>query len=219
MASFFKLNVPGKAKRNEIPHAIKSKIEKILSAYLFYNCDPEKGTATVSPSKVPVINDKGEVESVQIRDLYDVSQINYCNGEIPVTKLYLKSGVNSSGVGLALQAMVSVVRQGLCEVFLKEYFVDYNNLELGRKYETKIVDPNEPDPQKWKSKSFWDTYTGHFFYLIPRSCGLATFAEVKNRAIEVAKAKGEDKTEESPITNSNPVIAAKQPGDFSWGEE
>ena len=205
MASFFKTNVPGKAKRNEIPNVIKSKIEKILSAHLVYNCDPEKGTAAVNPSNIPVLNNKNEVESVQICDLYDISQINYCNGEIPVTKLYLKSGVNSSGVGLALQAMVSVVRQGICQVFLKDYFVDYSNKELGRKYECTVISTGE-------KKTFYDTYTGHFFYLIPRSCGLATFAEVKNKAIEAAKATKSET--ESPIVNSSPVVST--PTDFSW---
>ena len=84
MSSFFKDNMPGKSRRNEIPNSIKDNLKKILSTHLYYACAPEKGTATVTPSNTPMINAKGIVESVQISDLYDVSQINFMNGEIQV---------------------------------------------------------------------------------------------------------------------------------------
>jgi len=201
MSSFFKKNMPGKAKRNEIPDAIKTALEKILNVNLIYTCTPDAGVATVNPSN------EATSESVKISELYDMSQINFINGDIPVTKLYLKSGVNSSADGLALQAMVSVVREGLCKVFLKDYFVDYSNSELGKRHEYTIGN---------EKKVHYDTYTGHFFYLIPRSCGLATFAEVKNKAIQTAKANKVE-TEENPIADSNPVVSANEPKEFSWG--
>lgn len=197
MSSFYKENVPNKAKRNEIPEAIKAPLQKILNVHLTYNCDPENGIAEVKPSKEPTS------ESVKISDLYDVSQINFMNGQIPVTKLYLKSGVNASADGLALSGMVDIVRKGLCKVFLKDYFIDTSTSELGKKYEYTVGN---------EKKVHWDVYTGRFFYLIPRSCGLATLAEVKAKA---QSAKSQETKEESPFENSSPV--SNNASDFDWG--
>jgi hypothetical protein len=200
MSSFFKKNVPGKAKRNEIPESVKQPLMNILNVSLVYTCNPETGIASVEPTNTPTN------ESVKISDLYDMSQINFMNGEIPVTKLYLKSGVNASVDGLALQAMVSVVREGLCSVFLKNYFVDYANSELGKRHEYTVGN---------EKKVHYDTYTGHFFYLIPRTCGLATVAEVKAKAQE-SKAQESNEENASPFVNPNPVVKNNAKA-FGWG--
>lgn len=197
MSSFFKKNMPNKAKRNDVPEQIKQGLEKVLNVNLTYTCDPEQGTAEVKPSK------EATSESVKISELYDVSQINFMGGNVPVTKLYLKSGVNASADGLALSGMVAIIRKGLCKVFLKDYFVDYANSELGKKYEYTVGN---------EKKVHWDVYTGHFFYLIPRSCNLGTLAEVKAKAQE---AKSQETKEESPFENSSPV--SNNASDFDWG--
>lgn len=198
MSSFYRENVPNKAKRrNEIPEAIKASLQNIFNVHLTYTCNPEEGTAEVRPSKEPTS------ESVKISDLYDVSQINFMNGEIPVTKLYLKSGVSASADGLALTGMVAIVRKGLCNVFLKDYFIDSATSELGKKYEYDV---------NGEKRVHYDVYTGHFFYLIPRSCGLATLAEVRAKA---QSAKSQETKEESPFENSSPV--SNSASDFDWG--
>lgn len=201
MSSFFKKNVPNKAKRNEIPEAVNGPLQNILNVHLVYTCDPNNGTAYVTPSE------NATNESVKISDLYDMSQINFMNGDVPVTKLYLKSGVNASADGLALQAMVSVVREGLCSVFLKDYFVDYANSELGKKHEYTVGN---------EKKVHYDTYTGHFFYLIPRSSGLATLAEVKAKAQE-AKSQESKEDDASPFANPSPVVS--NASGFNWGRK
>lgn len=207
MSSFFRKNVPSKAKRNEIPEAIKAPLQNILNVHLLYVCDPENGKAEVTPHNSPVLNDKGEIESVQIGDLYDVSQINFMDGEIPVTKLYLKAGVNKQADGQALQRMVNMVHTGLCEVFLKNYYVDLATSELGKKYVCTVDGTGE-------KKTFYDTYTGYFVYLIPRSCGLATLAEVKAKA-QGTKAQESEEDNASPFVNSSPVVS--NASGFNWG--
>ena len=116
-------------------------------------------------------------------------------------KLYLKSGVNASADSQALQRMVDMIHTGLCQVFLKDYFVNVANSELGKKYECTVIETGE-------KKTFYDIYTGYFFYLIPRSCGLPTIAEVKSKAQE-----SKSKQDESPV-NSSPVQNAST---YDWG--
>ena len=208
MSSFFNDNVPGKsnkAKRNQIPKDIEDKLMKILDTHLHYVCTPVNGTATVTPSKTPVVV-KNKVESVQICDLYDISQINFMNGEIPVTKLYLKSGMNANVDSQALQRMVDMIHTGLCQIFLSDYFINIYNSERGKKYECTVIETGE-------KKTFYDIYTGYFFYLIPRSCGLKTIAQVKAKAQEAKAQEPESKQDESPV-NPSPVQNAST---YDWG--